>query len=449
MGVSDPPRGGFRRIALPAVTLLVAAASVYAVGTSGFVIDSGPVDPAKVLDATSKLTQPPAPGPRRIDYRTLDQRIERLMQDPDMVGLGVAVIENGAMRFVKGYGVTQAGGDERVTPDTVFRWASLSKGVAGTLIVDLAREGRLSLDAPIASFGTSLRLPGGGETRVSVRDLLSHRVGIVRNAYDDRLEDGEDPHTIRTSLGTLPPYCPPASCYTYQNIAFDAASEIVERTAGLSYAAAVRTRLFAPLGMTEASIGRAGLERARNWARPHRRGGRPATLEDAYYRVPAAGGVNSSIFDLARWMQAQMGGAPGVLPRGLLDAVHAPLVATPPHGPRGPVDRALDAQSYGLGWRDYHYAGHRQIGHRGAVDGYRSLILFDPAEKAGIALLWNSHADKPVGLQLELLDMIYRLPRHAWMELEPVTAAETADNARLRPADRPANAPVSEARGRP
>lgn len=429
MDESDPPRERFRRMALPAATLLIAAASVYAVATSGFVIGSGPADPAKVLDATTKLTQPPAPGPRRIDYRALDQRIDRLMQDPDMVGLSVAVIENGAVRFVKGYGVTQAGGDERVTPDTVFRWASLSKGVAGTLIAELAREGRLSLDAPVASFGTSLRLPGGGEARVSVRDLLSHRVGIVRNAYDDRLEDGEDPRVIRRSLGTLPPYCAPASCYTYQNIAFDAASEIVERTTGQSYAAAVGARLFAPLGMSGASVGRAGLEGARNWARPHRRGGHPTTLEDAYYRVPAAGGVNSSIFDLARWMQAQMGGAPGVLPQVVLDAVHAPLVATPPHGQRGPVDRALDAQSYGLGWRDYHYAGHRQIGHRGAVDGYRSLILFDPAEKAGIALLWNSHADKPVGLQLELLDMIYRLPRREWMELEPMSAAGTAEGA--------------------
>jgi beta-lactamase class C len=137
--------------------------------------------------------------------------------------------------------------------------------------------------------------------------------------------------------------------------------------------------------------------------------------------VPAAGGVNSSIFDLAKWMKAQMGGSP-VLGQALLDTVHAPLVATPPHGGRGAADRALTAQYYGLGWRDFSYAGHRQIGHRGAVDGYRSLILFDPVEKTGIAILWNSHSQRPVGMQLELLDMIYGLPKQEWVKLDTPAA---------------------------
>jgi beta-lactamase class C len=61
------------------------------------------------------------------------------------------------------------------------------------------------------------------------------------------------------------------------------------------------------------------------------------------------------------------------------------------------------------------------------VDGYRSLILFDPVEKSGIAMLWNSHSSKPVGLQLEMLDMLYGLPRQDWLKLD--TPAQIAQGA--------------------
>lgn len=359
--------------------------------------------------------------PSDVDYRRLDARIAELMRDPDMVGLGVGIIEKGQVRFLKGYGETVAGSGQRVTPDTVFRWASVSKGVAAALVVELAEDGRVSLDAPVDSLGTTLTLPGGTH-RVTVADVLSHRVGLRRNAWDDRLEAGEDPRVLRAELGRLEPYCPPATCYGYQNIAFDTATEIVERVSGERYAAFAERRLFAPLGMTSASIGRAGLEASADWARPHRRGRVPTTVNDVYYRVPAAGGVNSSIRDLVVWMGAQMGGAPTVLSPDALSRMHSPLVSTPPRGRRGPMDRAFSQVSYGLGWRSMTYAGRTLVGHRGWVDGYGSLVLFDPVDQSGIVMLWNSNTGKPGRLQLEFFDMLYALPFTDWLELpaEPV-----------------------------
>jgi len=82
------------------------------------------------------------------------------------------------------------------------------------------------------------------------------------------------------------------------------------------------------------------------------------------------------------------------------------------------LDQALKDASYGLGWRIWHYAGREVIGHRGAVDGYRSLILFDPTLKAGVGLLWNSAAVEPTGIQLEVFDMLYNQPFRDWVELE-------------------------------
>jgi beta-lactamase class C len=414
-------RGKILAMALAALTIAVVVASVIAALVA-------PHPPAPTL--TSRQQTAAVHLPPKVDYQRLDARIRELMQSPDMVGLAVGTIENGEVTFVRGYGETLAGSGVPVTPDTVFRWASLSKGVAATLVAGLAADGKLSLDAPITRFNTSLTIPGDAR-KVTVADVLSHRLGLVRNAWDERLEDGADPKMLRSMLGTLPPFCPPGTCYAYQNIGFDTATEIVEKLTGQDYASTARARLFAPLGMTSASIGRAGLEGAASWAQPHRLERRPTTVNDIYYRVPAAGGVNSSINDLLRWMQAQAGGAPEVLPPALLETLHQPRIATPPTRRRGPVDRALQDASYGLGWRSYTYAGHRLVGHRGSVDGYRSLILFDPATDAGIVMLWNSNYGKAGGLQLEFFDMLYGLPATDWLQtqtplpVDATTAPET------------------------
>ena len=370
-----------------------------------------------------------SPGDRRdVDYDRLDQRLQRMVQQPSMVGMAVGVVENGRITFLSGYGETIVGSGDKVTPMTVFRWASVSKGVAGTMAAKLAEQGKLDLNAPIAHYSKTLKLPGGTEYTATLGDVLSHRLGIYRNAYDDKLEAGEDPRFIRQTLGSLAALCAPGTCWSYQNIAFDASSEAVATAMGEPYQQAVPDLLFKPLGMTSASVTRAGLESAASWARPHAAGRRELPMSDAYYRVPAAGGVNSNIKDMALWMIAQMGGMPSVLSPKVLATIHAPLVATP--GERGRLRKFLeriDKPYYGYGWRSYDYVGHRIVGHRGGVNGYRSLILFDPKLKSGVVALWNSSTSQPAGLEFEVMDMLYKLDFRDWMELDKKGAAPTVE----------------------
>lgn len=388
------------------------------VGTAATLGDEDAPAAAKKAEAPAGLPVDVATGPARVDYVRLDQRIARLMQEPDMVGFAIGTVENGQVRFLRGYGEVLAGSGVPVTPETVFRWGSVSKGVAAALAAKLAEDGRLQLDAPVAQYGTTLRLPGGSERTVTVADVLSHRTGLVRNAWDDRLEAGQDPRAIRAALATLPPYCLPSTCHQYQNIAYDASTEVIEGVTGQGYGDLARAQLFAPLGMASASTDRAGLERSRSWARPHRLAKRPTTVNDNYYRVPAAAGVNSSIGDLTRWMMAQMGAAPAVLSPATLDTMHRARVATEPRGRHNAMSRAMTDASYGLGWRSFGYAGRRLVGHRGTVDGYGALVLFDPADRSGIAMLWNSNRHTAARLQLEFFDMLYGLPATDWLELE-------------------------------
>lgn len=361
-----------------------------------------------------------------VDFDVLDERLTRLASDPEIVGLAVAVIEDGEITFAEGYGVTKFGGDP-VNDHTVFRWASLSKGVASTAVGKMVADGQLTFSDTISKFKTSLRLPLGGEKVGTLDDLLSHQIGIVPNAYDTRLEDGGDPAQIRKALGKLKRTCSVGECHTYQNVAFDAISEIVASVRGIDFEEVVRLELFQPLNMQDASYGLEALLNSYSWAEPHRKrraDPRPVkrTVNRSYYRVPAAGGVNGSVRDLAQFARAQMGLEPEVLSPDTLTELHTPRVYT--RREQSSMSRRygghLRDARYALGWRVYKYGkpGYRVVGHRGAVDGYRSMILFDPERNAGVVALWNSNSRKPVGVQFEVMDMIYGLEAKDWLQLD-------------------------------
>jgi len=373
---------------------------------------------AKIQQAHLRLASLSTDARHDVDYALLDQRLQQLINKPAMVGLAVGVVENGRITFLRGYGETLEGSGNPVTPDTVFRWASVSKGVAATMVAKLSEEGKIRLDAPVADYAPDLKLPAGNELRATVGDLLSHRLGLYRNAYDNKLEEGQDPSILRQSLAQLNPTCPPGTCWSYQNVAYDASSEMVSRVTGLPYEQAVKQYLFNPIGMSSGSVSLAGLEASRSWARPHTVGKRPLPMVDTYYKVPGAGGINSNIKDMSLWMLAQMGEMPDVLDSRVLDTIHAPYVVTPTE--RGRLRKFLERLGtawYGYGWRSYDYAGHRIIGHRGGINGYRSLILFDPEKKSGVVALWNSNTNQPGGLEFEVMDMLYGLPFRDWLEL--------------------------------
>ena len=358
-----------------------------------------------------------------IDYDYLDARLELLMERDDMMGLAVAVVENGQIRFVRGYGLTEEDGTA-VTSQTRFRWASVSKGLAATLAAKLDHDGTISLDDTISQYNTTLRLPGLGEQKATIRDLLSHRLGLVSNAYDNILESGQQPSAIRGILGDLNLICPVGECHGYQNVAFDTISEVFFDRTGMDFDTLARMRVFDPLGMTSASTTYQGLVGSDDYARPHSwRNGQlyEDTITEPYFRVSAAGGVSSSIDDMAKYLQAQMGLRPSVFDEDSLKVAHQPVVETlrEARGMHSRFERIMDAD-YALGWRVYEYeGGHTVVGHRGAVRGYRALILFDPERQTGVAALWNSGITRPTGIQFEVMDMVYGLEKRDWMRLMP------------------------------
>lgn len=373
----------------------------------------------KFTKTETNLPDQPEEWRGRIDYAKLDQQFSAMAQRSEMAGLAVGVIEDGELRFIRSYGVVDRGTNVPVTLNTVFRWASVSKTVAGTLAAALSNEGLVDLERPVSRWNTSLRLPEGAEARLSFEQLLSQQTGLTKNAFDEKLEEGGDPRVLRRELAIAPLQCQPGSCHSYQNIAFDAASEILAMAAKRSYPDAVSERFFLPLGMKSANYGMAGLTGAKDWARPHN-GRMVRTLKESYWRVPAAAGVESNIVDFAKWLQATMGERPDVLPQSTLRIAQSPRVNTARiYG--GELRQANSNAKYGLGWRSFDYDGHRLIGHSGAVDGYRATLIFDPATRTGVVAMWNSNWGTPFRIPFAVFDSYHQRVDSRWLELDSKT----------------------------
>ena len=418
-----------RIITVLAVILVLALAGWFG---SESLEDGQPLAEAPILSRLTAEDLPDTPDEweGRIDYPALEQQLAELSLRPEMAGLAVAVVEDGRLSFVRTYGFADRSTGAVVSPQTVFRWASVSKTAAGALAASLADEGAVDLDKPITSWRTSLRLPNGAESQLTFGQLLSQQTGLTKNAYDERLEDGQNPARIRTDLFAAPLQCQPGTCHTYQNIAFDAASEILGQVADRPFPEAVVDRFFRPLGMRSAGYGMKGLTGAKEWARPHNNG-QVREVKEAYWRVPAAAGVDSNIVDFAKWMQAMMGEKPDVLPVSVLQIAQSPRVATQ-RLYSGDLARALSDAGYGLGWRSVVYDGHVLAGHSGAVAGYRATMIFEPATRTGVVAMWNSNWGFPFRIPFAVIDSYHNKQDSNWLDLSELPPAKTEEPERLQ-----------------
>ncbi len=340
-----------------------------------------------------------------------------------IVGLSVVMVHDGRVVVAKGAGHTAMASAEQVDADTVFRIASLSKGFAATVAAQLVREGSLHWDMTVQPWLPGLSLANPADAgRVTLRDLLSHRVGLPYNTLDRRLEANEPYPLLVQALPQIPMTCSVGDCYGYQNIAFSLVGDLIFATTGEFYSFQVEKRLFEPLGMRSATYGRDALEASGNWARPHtlrRNVLAQVNPKDTYYRVAPAAGINASANDLGQWLIANLGGRPDVLPDELLAVVQDEVVETP-HEIRGTGWRRqrLSRAAYGLGWRVMDYAGHRLVFHAGAVEGYRAMLGFLPGQRFGFAVVWNSEVNTPAGLLPVALDRALGLPSVDWLDLD-------------------------------
>ncbi len=335
-----------------------------------------------------------------IDLQTLatqfDAEFRQEMQKNKIPGGAYAIVSNERIIRTGSFGVREAGKPELVNADTSFRLASVSKTFAGAALVLASTQHQLNLQSPLKQYVPELQLKTATlEQQLTVEQVLSHSSGFWAHAFEDLIEANQTPAQILPRLAELAQVC--GRCYSYQNVLFGLLQQVIERATGQGYAEYVQQQIFQPLAMQQSSIGIAPFLATTNKAMPHRRGGagwRVLPVKANFYRLAPAAGVNSSVSDLARYLQAMLGKQPQVFNDAVLKQLQEPLTSIP-RRPTWDVWRKYKSSSlwYGRGWRIVQYDQHKLFYHAGVVDGYRPYIAYSPEANLGLVVLTNAEFD--------------------------------------------------------
>ncbi|WP_293913797.1 serine hydrolase domain-containing protein [Deinococcus sp.] len=338
----------------------------------------------------------------------LDMYITRMMKEYGVPGVGLALVENGSVRVVKGYGVRDVKTHAPVTANTQFAIGSVTKSFTALDMMVLVEQGLVDLDAPVTTYIPEFKLSNPAATRtVTVRNLLSHSSGLVRTdatLFDAKLTAKD----VIAALPTTPLAGKPGKTFVYSNVNTILAGEIISRVSAQPWAAFTRERVLKPLGMNTATLSIKELRQQPDIATPHvinvRGGGsQPAPYLTLGADAPA-GAVNASATELARYVQFQLGDGSPLLSRANLDQMHTGQVAAPDFNLTGVFAdqvRKVAAKStavpaalvtnehYGFYWGVETFLGQQLVQHGGNVTGETANITLLPKQRSGVVILAN------------------------------------------------------------
>jgi CubicO group peptidase (beta-lactamase class C family) len=329
----------------------------------------------------------------------LEDLITEAMTRTGVPGAAVAVVHNDQVVYERGFGVREVGNPEAVTPETVFQIASLAKPISSTVVAAVIGDGLTSWDATLASLEPGFALSDSWVSdQIALRDLFSHRSGLPAYGGDDLISDwyfAYDRETWMPRLRHIPLATPFRTTYAYNNAGLSAAAFAVARAAGQSWEDLAETRLLVPLGMSSTSYRFADFGRYANRATAHY-----VTPDGAW--VPnkpvdddpaaPAGGVSTTVGDLTRWLQLQLGGGvfdgQQVVARTPLWETHRPHILQ--HSPPDPAAGRISF--YGLGWvLEHDDRGRLLVWHEGDFsEGIATGAYLLPAAGLGIVALVNA-----------------------------------------------------------
>ncbi|MDR7091441.1 serine hydrolase domain-containing protein [Cellvibrio fibrivorans] len=332
---------------------------------------------------------------------------------PFVPGVAVVIVSGGQIKSLNGYGVRRAGTRETITPDTVFRLASLSKAVAATSASVLVNEGKISWDTTVTSVLPNITFSNARYGKqLTLRHALSQSSGLPRHTYSHFIDANKSYADSVARLRYVNFVCPPGKCFAYQNVMYSLSGDMIKNKAGMSFEQYTEEKIFDPLGMRSASYGLASYNASPNRAAPHVNNGKrwiPTAVTGNWYRVAPAAGVNASIVDMSRFLLAQMGKRQDVLPLSVLNPIQSRVTKNTPAQNYYGVRKAVGNTAYGMGWRVFDYGRNKNfIHHGGHVKGFRTEMVFNRDLQIGMVFLSNSETRLARDVIFKFLDSYER-----------------------------------------
>ncbi len=336
----------------------------------------------------------------------IDSITVRAMKSFNVPGIAVAVVKDGKIVHMKGYGVASIETKAPVNENTLFAIASNSKAFTSAALSILVKEGKLKWDTPVCDIIPEFRLSDPYTTRAfTISDLLSHRGGLGLGAGDLMIwPDGSDFTTsdVIYNLRFLKPAAPFRTRYQYNNLMYIVAGEVIARVSGSSWESFIEERIMSPLGMTRSAGSYKRLRDKSNTATPHAPvNGVVKVIEmELNSMANAAGGIYSSVADMAKWVSAQMG-------KREYEDTWTPHTIIPV---RGATTYRTHFSAYSLGWRVSDAEGYKIVTHTGGLSGFLTQVTMVPELNLGIIVFTNQQSSEAfVSVTNTILDKYFKV----------------------------------------
>jgi CubicO group peptidase (beta-lactamase class C family) len=331
------------------------------------------------------------------------QKIDSLVADAlvkfKVAGASVAVVKDGKIIHLKGYGVADINTKKPVNENTNFQIASNTKAFTATALAILVDEGKLKWTDKVKDHIPEFKMYNDYVTEnFTIEDLLTHRSGLGLGAGDLMfIPDGSN-FTINDVVSSFQ-YFKPVSAfrteYAYDNLLYLVAGEVIARVSGMSYELFVQKRIIEPLQMNNTFVGNL-LKDKTNLATPHSSESGTIKTIDAFDIgiCTAAGGIYSNVSDMSKWMIMHLNkGKYG-------NDLKTRLFSIKNHNEMWRIHTVLETNrdprynshfnGYGLGWGLSDVKGNLQVSHKGGLPGMLSIVLMYPDLKLGIVILTNT-----------------------------------------------------------
>jgi beta-lactamase class C len=335
---------------------------------------------------------------RRKTYAALisgfEEQFRESLSKAGSPGAAMAIVVDSTLVWSKGYGMRSVENKLPVDEHTLFRLGSLSKGISSVLVSKLVHQGKLNWSDHVQNYLSSFRMADTSQAgRISISHLLSHSTGLPRHTFTDLIESGLNAPDILSKLPKVKLIGKEGQSFAYQNFAFSLIEEIVFTKTSQRFADLLKTEIFEPANMKDASTDFVSYTSTNNYAAPHRatRDGNyvEIPLNEKYYNAVSAGGINASVSDMSQWLQLLMGQYSEIVSTEMLNDVFTPVVNSGNEN-RFRAWEGLVQSYYGHGWRIMEMPDRRIMYHAGSVNDFRTEIAIDPVSGVGICVLFNA-----------------------------------------------------------
>lgn len=329
---------------------------------------------------------------------SLDTYINREMKRWQLPGMAVAIVKDGKVLMMKGYGYADLKAKTPATEQTVFQIASNSKAFTGTSLALLEHYGKLNLNDKVKTFLPYFKMQEDWKTKeITIADVLSHRIG-----YETFQTDLVNWATTRTrkqlieNMVNVTPKFGLRETYGYCNMGYLVAGEVIPVVTDTTWDNYIKYHYLVPLEMKQTSTTYEDFMNttktpfaSKAYSLIHDKVGEivPANVNSL---APAAG-ISSSVSDLSHWLLMQLGNGmyngKQVIPKEVISRTRESFFIDNPVSRKG-----NNFNTYGLGWFLKDAYGKKIVTHDGGANGFLSKTVLIPEENTGFVILTNSDA---------------------------------------------------------